>query len=277
MGSVARLGARDLGTRLSGMSILDRIAAAKREEVERLKAEIPVAQLEERIERQARPQNFAGALMGASVRVIAEIKRASPTRGVLRADFDSASLAKAYAEGGAAAVSVLTNAEHFQGSIQHLESAQIALRGSGVPVLRKEFIFDPYQVYEARAYGADAMLLIVAMLTPESLAELFVLSQRFWMQCLVEVHDERELAIALDAGAEIIGINNRDLRTFVTDLATTERVAPQVPPGKIVVSESGIADRADVRRVGAAGAHAVLIGESLVTAPDVAAKLGEFV
>ena len=132
-------------------------------------------------------------------------------------------------------------------------------------------------MYEARAYGADAILLIVAMLTPDSLAELFALSQRFWMQCLVEVHDERELAIALEAGAEIIGINNRDLRTFVTDLATTERVAPLAPPGKIVVSESGIADRGDVRRVGAAGAHAVLIGESLVTAPDVSAKLGEFV
>ena len=257
--------------------ILKSIVAAKREEVERLKAEMPVERLEERIERQARPQNFAGALMGASVRVIAEVKRASPTRGILRADFDPASLAKSYADGGAAAVSVLTNAEHFQGSIHDLDATQEALRGTAVPVLRKEFIFDPYQIYEARAYGADAILLIVAMLTPDSLAELFALSQRFWMQCLVEVHDERELAIALDAGAEIIGINNRDLRTFVTDIATTERIAPLVPLGKIVVSESGIANRADVQRVGAAGAHAVLIGESLVTAPDVVAKLKEFV
>ena len=148
--------------------ILKAIVAAKREEVERLKAEMPVERLEERIERQARPQNFAGALMGASVRVIAEVKRASPTRGILRADFDPASLAKSYADGGAAAVSVLTNAEHFQGSIHDLDAAQEALRGTAVPVLRKEFIFDPYQIYEARAYGADAILLIVAMLTPES-------------------------------------------------------------------------------------------------------------
>ncbi len=257
--------------------ILRAIVDAKREEVERLKVDAPIAMLEERIERQDRPLNFGGALMGSSVRVIAEVKRASPTRGVLRADFDPAWLAKTYAEGGAAAVSVLTNADHFQGSIEDLAAAKQAVRGTGVPVLRKEFIFDPYQVYEARAYGADAILLIVAMLTPDSLAELFALSQRFWMQCLVEVHDERELAIALDAGAEIIGINNRDLRTFVTDLATTEQVAPLVPPGRIVVSESGISDRGDVRRVGAAGAHAVLIGESLVTAPDVSAKLGEFV
>ena len=257
--------------------ILRAIVEAKREEVERLKVEAHIPMLEERIERQDRPLNFSGALMGLSVRVIAEVKRASPTRGVLRTDFDPAWLAKTYAGGGAAAVSVLTNAEHFQGSIDDLAAAKQAIKASGVPVLRKEFIFDPYQVYEARAYGADAILLIVSMLTPDSLAELFALSQRFWMQCLVEVHDERELAIALDTGAEIIGINNRDLRTFVTDLATTERVAPLVPPGKIVVSESGIADRADVRRVGAAGAHAVLIGESLVTAPDVSAKLEEFV
>ena len=189
--------------------ILKAIVDAKREEVERLKSEAPIPLLEGRISAQDRPLNFAGALMGSSVRVIAEVKRASPTRGVLRADFDPAWLAKIYADGGAAAVSVLTNAEHFQGSIEHLEAAHNAVRGTGVPVLRKEFIFDPYQVYEARAYGADAILLIVAMLTPDSLAELFALSQRFWMQCLVEVHDERELAAALDVGAEIIGINNR--------------------------------------------------------------------
>ncbi len=144
-------------------------------------------------------------------------------------------------------------------------------------MLCKEFIFDPYQVREARAYGADAILLIVAMLTPERLSELLRLSQGFWMQCLVEVHDERELDIALEAGAEIVGINNRDLRTFVTDLETTERVAPLVPTDRIVVSESGISSRADIDRVRAAGAHAVLVGESLVTAPDVAAKLRELV
>jgi indole-3-glycerol phosphate synthase len=144
-------------------------------------------------------------------------------------------------------------------------------------VLRKEFIFDPYQVHEARAYGADAILLIVAMLTPECLKELLDLATTFWMQSLVEVHDERDLAVALDAGAEIIGINNRDLRTFKTDLETTERLAPLVFGDKILVSESGISARAHIDRVKAAGAHAVLVGEALVTARDPGAKLRELV
>ena len=142
-------------------------------------------------------------------------------------------------------------------------------------MLRKEFIFDSYQVYEARAYGADAILLIVAMLTTERLKELQELSQRFWMQCLIEVHDERELEVALDLGAEIVGINNRDLRTFVTDLEVTERLAPLVPADKIIVSESGISTPDDIERVRKAGAHAALIGEALVTASDVGAKLRE--
>ena len=145
--------------------------------------------------------------------------------------------------------------------------------GHSVPVLRKEFIFDPYQVVEARAYGADAILLIVAMLPPSLLVELMEEASRFWMQSLVEVHDEDELQAALEAGAEVVGINNRDLRTFETDLATTERLARLVPEGKIVVSESGIASRSDIRRIRAAGAHAALIGESLVAAPDPGAKL----
>ena len=257
--------------------ILKKIVEVKRAEVERLKLERPLSELERLIEGRPRAQNLSGALMGSSARVITEIKKASPTKGLLRADFDPAALATTYADGGAAAISVLTNADHFQGSIHHLEAAHEAVCGRGVPVLCKEFIFDPYQVREARAYGADAILLIVAMLTPERLSELLRLSQGFWMQCLVEVHDERELDIALEAGAEIVGINNRDLRTFVTDLETTERVAPLVPTDRIVVSESGISSRADIDRVRAAGAHAVLVGESLVTAPDVAAKLRELV
>ena len=257
--------------------ILKKIVEVKRVEVERLKTEMPVSELEGLIESRPRAQNLSGALMGSSVRVVAEVKKASPTKGLLRADFDPAALATTYADGGAAAISVLTNADHFQGSIHHLEAVHRAVCGRGVPVLRKEFIFDPYQVCEARAYGADAILLIVAMLSPERLSELLRLSQGFWMQCLVEVHDERELGVALEAGAEIIGINNRDLRTFVTDLETTERIAPLVPPDRIVVSESGIGSRADIDRVRAAGAHAVLVGESLVTAPDIDTKLRELV
>jgi len=255
--------------------ILKRIVEVKRREVERLKVEVPISELQRRIESQGHPLNMAGALMGDSVRIIAEMKKASPTRGVLRPDFDAVELATAYADNGAAAVSVLTNADHFQGSIEHLAAAHGVLRPRGIPVLRKEFIFDDYQVFEARAHGADAILLIVGMLSSERLAELMDLAQRFWLQCLVEVHDEEELKVALDAGAEIVGINNRDLRTFKTDLAVTERLARLIPAGGIIVSESGIHGREDIRCVREAGAHAVLIGEALVTAGDPGAKLRE--
>ena len=257
--------------------ILRKIVEAKRQEVERLKVELPVSELQDRIDEGAAPLNFAGALMGNRVRIIAEIKKASPTRGLLRDDFDPVSLANVYADNGAAAISVLTNAEHFQGSIEHLEAVQVSVHDRGVPVLRKEFIFDPYQVYEARAHGADAILLIVAMLSPSQLSELGDLARRLWMQPLVEVHDEGELKTALDADADIVGINNRDLRTFVTDLAVTDRLAGMVPPGKLVVSESGISSRDNVDRVGRAGAQAALVGEALVAAEDVAAKLKELI
>ena len=257
--------------------ILQEIVEVKRREVERLKVEVPIAELERRIEVQEPPLNLAGQLFGESIRIIAEVKKASPSKGLLRKDFDPKSLAKTYAENGAAAISVLTNADHFQGSIEHLCEVHTVANPRRIPVLRKEFIFDEYQVYEARAYGADAILLIVAMLTPDELKSLMGLSQRFWMQCLVEVHDEGELKIALDAGAEIVGINNRDLRTFVTDLAVTERLASRVPFGKVVVSESGINNRDHLKRIKSAGAHAALIGEALVTAPDIGEKLGELV
>ena len=257
--------------------ILKEIVEVKRQEVERLKVEAPLPYLRDRIESQARPLNFAGALMGDAVRIVAEIKKASPTKGVLRNDFDPVSLAAIYADNGAAAISVLTNAYHFQGSIEHMEAVHGVVNPKGVPVLRKEFIFDPYQVHEARAYGADAVLLIVAMLTRECLGELLVLAGSLWMQAIVEVHDEDELETAVDAGAEIVGINNRDLRTFRTDLAVTERLAPLVPAGKIVVSESGISDRAHIQRVKRAGAHGALVGEALITADDVGAKLRELV
>ena len=253
--------------------ILKDIIEVKRREVERLKVEAPVDRLEQRIEAQPPALNLAGALLGDSVRIIAEVKKASPSRGLLRGDFDPAALASAYADNGAAAISVLTNADHFQGSLEHMEAVEGVVHPRGLPVLRKEFIFDPYQVYEARAHGADAILLIVAALTPECLAELMELARRFWMQCLVEVHDEDEVKIALDAGAEVVGINNRDLRTFHTDLAVTERLAPLVTGGKIIVSESGLSSREHILRLKAAGVDAALIGEALVTAPDPGAML----
>ena len=258
-------------------AILDEIVASKRREVQRSQAAVGIERLEERIESQSQPFNPAGALWGDSVRVIAEVKRASPTRGLLRADFDAASLAASYVANGAAVISVITNVDHFQGSLEHLEAVTLAAHPHRVPVLRKDFIFDPYQVYESRAHGADAILLIVAILAPGQLRELLELAQRFWMQCLVEVHDQRELSVALDAGAEIVGINNRDLRTFETDLQVTERLAPLVPAGKVIVSESGVSTAEHVQRAGRAGAHAVLVGEALMAAPDPGAKLRELV
>ena len=257
--------------------ILKKILEIKRGEVERLKIEVPVSRLEECIEEQAPPLNFSGALWGDSVRIIAEVKKASPVKGMFKQDLDPVSLAATYVENGAAAISVLTEMDHFHGSIEHMEQVRGVANPHGVPVLRKDFVYDQYQVYESRAHGADAVLLIVAMLTPECLKELLDLSYRFRMQCLVEVHDEPELRIALDAGAEVIGINNRDLRTFQADLAVTEQLAPKVPAGKVIVSESGINGRDQIQRVRRAGAHAALVGESLVTASDVAAKLRELV
>ena len=254
-------------------NILQKIVEVKRKEVERLKTELPISALEERIASQRPPLNLSGTLWGDSMRIIAEVKKASPSKGLLRDDFDPATLAKTYVDNGAAAISVLTNVDHFHGSIEDLATVHGVANPVSVPVLRKEFIFDPYQVYEARAYGADAILLIVAMLSQKCLKELFELSSILWMQCLVEVHDEADLGLALEAGAEIIGINNRDLRTFVTDLAVTEGLAPLVPWDKIVVSESGISSREHLATIKAAGAHAALVGEALVTADDVGDRL----
>ena len=255
--------------------ILKEIVAVKRKEVERLKREAPLPDLEARIAERSTTLSLTAALGAPDVSVIAEVKKASPVKGRLREDFDPVRLASAYVDGGAAAVSVLTNFDHFQGTIDDLQAVQRVCRPHGLPVLRKEFIFDPYQVHEARAHGADAILLIVAMLDASRLHELLGLAAELEMESLVEVHDETELAAAVDAGAQIVGINNRDLRTFRTDLETTERLAPQVPDGRTVVSESGIGAREDMARVAAAGAHAVLVGESLVTAGDPAAKLRE--
>ncbi len=264
----------------SGMDlpdILTEIIAAKRSKVERLKTHVSLTRLEGQIESQSRPLNLAGSLMGGAVRVIAEVKKASPIKGTLRVDFDPVSLALSYANNGAAAISVITNSDHFQGDIRHLSFVQRAVNPLGIPVLQKEFIFDPYQVYESRAYGADAMLLIVGILTQTTLTKLIELAQRLWLQCLVEVHDEEELKIALGAGAEIIGINNRNLHSFQTDLTVSERLVPLIPSDKIIVSESGIRNREDIAFVGRLGVNAVLVGESLVTANDPGMKLREFV
>ena len=257
-------------------TILDDIVAAKHRELEQQKGEVSLDVLEQRIEAQPRPLNLSGTLMGDRVRLIGEVKKASPSRGLLSPDFDPVKLATTYVENGAAAISVLTD-PRFQGTIEHLESVKRAVLSQGAPVLRKDFVFDPYQVYEARAHGADAILLIVAILTPPQMEELLALSGRFWMQCLVEVHTREELQHALDAGAEIVGINNRDLRTFETDVSMTRELAPLVPRGKVVVSESGIGSREDMVALKELGVHAALVGEALVTASDVGAKVRELV
>ena len=255
-------------------TILDDIVAAKSGELTQQKAQTPFKVLEGKIASQPKLLNLSGALLGDRVRLVAEIKKASPSRGLLCPDFDPVWLANTYAENGAAAISVLTD-PRFQGTLDHLAAVKQTVLPHGIPVLRKDFIFDPYQVYEARAYGADAILLIVAILTPEKLSDLLATSRKLWMQCLVEVHNEQELRAALDAGAEIIGVNNRDLRTFNTDTSVTKELAELVPRGKILVSESGIVSAEDVRSLKKLGVHAVLVGEALVTAPDVGAKVRE--
>jgi indole-3-glycerol phosphate synthase len=256
-------------------NILKEIVAAKTGELARQKELVPLSQLEARIASQPPPLNLSGALLGGGLRLIAEVKKASPSKGLLRPDFDPVDLVRTYVDNGAAAVSVLTD-PRFQGELSHVEQIKASGVSKRAPVMRKDFIFDPYQVYEARSVGADALLLIAAMLQPSQLKELLNLTQELWMQCLVEVHDQDELATAVEAGAEIIGINNRDLRTFNTDLAVSEDLAPKVPRGKIMVSESGISQPYHLRRLAVIGVNAVLVGEALVTAQDVAGKVREF-
>ena len=255
--------------------ILKKIVEVKSREVDLLKDEVPVESLEERLQDQLEPLDFAEALSGARVKIIAEVKRASPSRGVLRENLDVEWLANLYVENGAAAISVLTNRDHFQGSLDDMEAAGAIAHRNDIPVLRKEFVYDPYQVVEARAHGADAILLIATMLRPDQLMRLKLQAEELGMQCLVEVHDEDELAVAIEAEANIIGINNRDLRTFHTTLDTTFELADKVPSECILVSESGMRTPEDIERVREAGASAVLIGDALVTAPDPGEKLRE--
>lgn len=255
-------------------NILERIVWDKREEVARQKDLISLSDLEHHIKARQTPLNFSRALSGRGVKLIAEVKKASPSRGLLCPDFDPVRIAETYASNGAAAISVLTD-PRFEGELDHVVQIKQSGVTQRVPVLRKDFIFDPYQVYEARAIGADALLLIVSILPAEQLRELLNLAQRLWMQCLVEVHDRTELQTALDVGADIIGINNRDLTTFTTDLSVTEQLAPRIPRGKVIVSESGINSRDDLRQLGEMGVNAVLVGEALVTAPDIGGKVRE--
>jgi indole-3-glycerol phosphate synthase len=252
-------------------TILDKILAQKVIEVSQsagMRADLKV-----RAHQMPPARDFVAALHKSTVALIAEVKKTSPSKGVLIEDFDPIAIGKTYAENGASAISVLTDEQFFQGHLDYMRFVRAAVN---VPVLRKDFVIDPYQVYEARAAEADAVLLIVMALEDARLADLHALIGELGMAALVEVHNEAEMERALKIGANLIGINNRDLKTFHQDLNVTGRLASLAPPTVTVVAESAIRDAADVRRMGSYGAHAVLVGESLVKADNMALQVCDF-
>jgi indole-3-glycerol phosphate synthase len=252
---------------------LDKIVAEKLDELEQRQKTDPLSELMPAIMERPLPLDLAATLVGDRLRLIAEVKRASPSKGVLCPDLDPVKLATTYAQCGAAAISVLTESRYFGGSRQDLEAIRHKLPNT--PLLRKDFILKPYQILESRAWGADAVLLITAILDDDELQKLLSLSHTLGMQCLVEVHNQKELKRTLAHNIKIIGINNRDLDTMAVDINVTKKLRPLIPPGRIVVSESGIKGRGDIQKLREWKVNAVLIGEALVTASDVAAKIKE--
>jgi indole-3-glycerol phosphate synthase len=246
--------------------ILDSILENKKTEVRKSKETHTLESIERELNGVLPARDFYKALdRGGRLGIIAEVKKASPSKGVLREDFDPVKIALGYEKGGAAALSVLTDEKFFMGSLSYLRAIREAV---DIPLLRKDFIIDPYQVYEARLCGADALLLVVSALAQVSLKELLAVTHSLGMSAVVEVHDEEELARALDAGSRIIGINNRDLRTFEVDLGVSARLSRMVPEGVIVIAESGISSGDDIKNLMAQGVHVFLIGETFMKAPD---------
>jgi indole-3-glycerol phosphate synthase len=252
------------------VTILDRILEVKRGEIDAAKQRLPLAGLEAQARRGPPTRDFVGALRAKRPAVIAEVKRASPSKGLLRPDFDPAGIARSYEKHGAACMSVLTDVQFFQGAPEHLALARGACE---LPTLRKDFVVDPYQVVESRALGADCILLIAACLEARQMASLESLAHALGMAVLVEVHDAAELDSALALSTPLIGINNRNLRSFETRLETTLELLPLVPAGRIVVTESGIGTPADVARLRSHGVHTFLVGEAFMRAPDPGAAL----
>ena len=252
-------------------TILDKIVVDKKEEVKQAKISTPIASLKERIGERS-PRDFAGAVRGKGLKLIAEVKKASPSKGVLCPDFRPVELAQTYERNGASAISVLTESKYFQGSLEHLAAIREKVN---IPLLRKDFICDEYQIYESAANGADAILLITALLEKETMESFLELGESLKLDCMTEVHNEEELTQALLAGAKIIGINNRDLNTFKTDINTTRRLKMLIPEDTIAVSESGINTRDNIKKIKECKVDAVLVGEALVTAKDIPAKMRE--
>ena len=252
-------------------TILDRIVAAKREEIARAKVAVPETQLRERLVHAPPVRDFLAAVSRPGpIHLIAEVKKASPSKGVIRADFDPVAIARTYQEHGAACLSVLTDEPYFQGSLEYLRRVREAVE---LPVLRKDFVIDSYQVVEARAAGADAVLLIAECLDDDALARLHEAVVGLGMTPLVELYEPENLPRVLQIGARLIGINNRNLRTFQVDLEHTVRLRREIPNDRVVVGESGIRTRDDALRLQQAGVHAMLVGESLMASPDLAAAV----
>ena len=256
------------------MTILDDIVAWKRDEIAHRTQCKPLKEVQAEAEQMPPPCDFEAALRAPGISLIAEIKRASPSKGAIRPDLNPAVLARIYADNGAAAISVLTDSKYFGGSLDDL---RIVRQTVDLPLLRKDFVLDPYQVYEARAAGADAVLLIVAILSDPALSLLYALTRRLNMSALIEVHNENELQRALRLAPRLIGINNRDLGTFTVDLETTARLRPLIPTDICVVAESGIHSRADIDRLRQIHIDAILVGEALVRSDDTGRQVRELI
>ncbi|MBI3398639.1 MAG: indole-3-glycerol phosphate synthase TrpC [Deltaproteobacteria bacterium] len=256
--------------------ILEKIVANKKEELTRLKADFPVKGLIQglkmRIKQLPPTRDFAKAVKGKGIKIIAEVKKASPSKGVIRKDFKPVEIARIYEANGAAAISVLTEEKHFHGHIDYLREIKDAV---SLPILRKDFIFDEYQIYESRAAGADAILLIAAILEKEEIDNFLYLSSSLAMDCVVEVHNEDELKKVLSTNAKLIGINNRDLKTFKADIKNTLNLITKVPKGRVIISESGINSYHDIDMLKRAGAHIFLVGEAVMREKDMGRKLRE--